>query len=59
MMHPLLVDPESNAVGGDPDDSGDDNGDEDEDGNNADENPEVEEDDNPRYRGAEYHKHST
>jgi hypothetical protein len=56
---PALVDPAANAVGGDPDDSGDDNGDGDEDDNNADENPEVEEDDNPRYRGAEYHKHST
>jgi hypothetical protein len=48
-----------NAVGGDPDDSGDDSGDEDEDDNNADEDPKEEEDDNPCYRGAEYHKHST
>jgi hypothetical protein len=56
---PASVDPAPNAVGGDPDDSGDDNGDEDEDDNNADENPEEEEDDNPRYRGTEYHKHST
>jgi hypothetical protein len=56
---PAPVDPATNAVGGDPDDSGDDNGDEDEDENNADENPEEEEDDNPFYRGAEYHKHST
>jgi hypothetical protein len=48
-------------VGGDSDDSGDDSGDEDEDedDNNADEDPEEEEDDNPRYRGDEYHKHST
>jgi hypothetical protein len=46
-------------MGGDPDDSGSDSGDEDEDDNNADENPEEEEDENPRYRGAEYHKHST
>jgi hypothetical protein len=56
---PTPVDPTPNVVGGDPDDSGDDSGDEDEDDNNADENPEEEEDDNPRYRGAEYHKHST
>jgi hypothetical protein len=47
---PAPVDPAPNAVGGDPDDSGDDN--------NADENPEEEEDENPRYHGAEYHKHS-
>jgi hypothetical protein len=53
------VDPTPNAVGGDPDDSGDDSADEDEDDNNADENPEEEKDDNPRYRGVEYHKHST
>jgi hypothetical protein len=46
-------------VGGDTDDSGDDSRDEDEDDNNTDENPEKEEDENPRYRGAEYHKHST
>jgi hypothetical protein len=56
---PAPVDPAPNVVGSDPDDSGDDNGDEDEDDNNADENPEEEEDDNPRYRRAEYHKHST
>jgi hypothetical protein len=56
---PAPVDPAPNAVGGDPDDSRDDSGDEDEDDNNADENPEEEEDDNPWYRGVEYHKHST
>jgi hypothetical protein len=56
---PTPVDPAPNAVGGDPDGSGDDSGDEDEDDNNADENPKEEEDDNPRYRGDEYHKHST
>jgi hypothetical protein len=56
---PAPVDPAPNAVGGDLDDSGDDSRDEDEDDNNADENPEEGEDDNPRYRGAEYHKHST
>jgi hypothetical protein len=55
---PAPVDHVPNAVGGDLDDLGDDNGDEDEDDNNADENPEEEEDDNPRYRGAGYHKHS-
>jgi hypothetical protein len=56
---PALVAPAPNAVGGDPDDSGDDSGDEDEDDSNADENPVEEDDENPRYRGAEYHKHST
>jgi hypothetical protein len=56
---PAPVDPAPNAVGGDPDDSGDDSGDENEDDNNADENPKEEEDDNPRYHGAEYHKNST
>jgi hypothetical protein len=56
---PTPVDPAPNAVGGDPDGSGDDSGYEDEDDNNADENPKEEEDDNPRYRGDEYHKHST
>jgi hypothetical protein len=62
MMHPPApVAPAPNAVGGDSDDSGDDSGDEDEDedDNNADEDPEEEEDDNPCYRGDEYHKHST
>jgi hypothetical protein len=54
---PAHVDPAPNVVGGDPDDSGDDSGDEDEDDNNANENPE--EDENPRYHGAEYHKHTT
>jgi hypothetical protein len=54
---PSPVDPAPNAVGGDPDDSGDDSGDEDEDDNNANENPK--EDENPRYHGAEYHKHTT
>jgi hypothetical protein len=54
---PAPVDPAPNAVGGDPDDSRDDIGDEDEDDNNVDENPE--EDENPSYRGAEYHKHTT
>jgi hypothetical protein len=48
-----------NAMGGDPDDLGDDSGEDDEDNNNSDENPEEEEDDDPRYRGAEYHKHTT
>jgi outer membrane biosynthesis protein TonB len=56
---PAPVAPAPNAVGGDPDDSGDDSGDEDEDDNNVNENPVEEEDENPRYRGAEYHKHST
>jgi hypothetical protein len=56
--HPTPVAPTPIVVGGDPDDSGDDSGDEDEDDNNADEDPKEEVDDNPRYRGAEYH-HST
>jgi hypothetical protein len=53
------VAPAPNAMGGDPDDSGEDSGEDDEDNNNGDENPEEEEDDDPCYRGAEYHKHST
>jgi hypothetical protein len=48
-----------NAMGGDPYDLGDDSGEDDEDNNNGDENPEDEKDDDPRYRGAEYHKHTT
>jgi hypothetical protein len=55
---PAPVSPAPNAMGGDPDDSGDDIGEDDDDNNNGDEDPE-EEDDDPRYRGVEYHKHST
>jgi hypothetical protein len=56
---PVPVAPAPNAMGGDLDDSGDDSGEDDEDNNNGDEDPEEEEGDDPRYRGAEYHKHST
>jgi hypothetical protein len=56
---PAPVAPAHNAMGGDPDDSGDDNGEDDEDNNNGDENSEEEDDEDPRYRGDEYHKHST
>jgi hypothetical protein len=52
------VDPVPDGEGGDPDDSSDDSGDE-EGRNNANGNPEEDEDENPRYHGAEYHKHST
>jgi hypothetical protein len=55
---PAHVDPVPDGEGGDPDDSSDDCGDE-EGGNNANGNPEEDEDENPRYHGAEYHKHST
>jgi hypothetical protein len=55
---PAHVDPVPDGEGGDPDDSSDDSGDE-EGGNNANGNPEEDEDENPRYHGAEYHKHST
>jgi hypothetical protein len=55
---PAHVDPVPDGEGGDPDDSSDDSVDE-EGGNNADGNPEEDEDENPRYHGAEYHKHST
>jgi hypothetical protein len=53
--------PAPNAMGGDPDDLGaDSDEDDDEDTNKIDgEHLEEEEDDNPRYRGAEYHKHTT
>jgi hypothetical protein len=44
--------------GGDLDDSSDDSVGE-EGGDNAVGNPEEDEDENPRYHGAEYHKHST
>jgi hypothetical protein len=56
---PAPIAPAPNAMGGDPNDLGDDSGEDDEDNNNGDENPEEEEGDDPRYRGAEYHKHST
>jgi hypothetical protein len=56
---PAPVSPAPNAMGGDPNDSGDDSGEDDGDNNNGDEDPEEEEDDDPRYRGAEYHKHTT
>jgi TATA-binding protein-associated factor Taf7 len=46
-------------MGGNHDDSGDDSGEDDKDNNNGDENPKEEEYDDPHYRGAEYHKHST
>jgi hypothetical protein len=55
---PAHVDPVPDGEGGDPDDSSDDSVGE-EGGNNADGNPEEDEDENPRYHGAEYHKHST
>jgi hypothetical protein len=55
---PAHVDPVPDGEDGDPDDSSDDSGDE-EGGNNANGNPEEDEDENPRYHGAEYHKHST
>jgi hypothetical protein len=55
---PAHVDLVPDGEGGDPDDSSDDSGDE-EGGNNADGNPEEDEDENPCYHGAEYHKHST
>jgi hypothetical protein len=54
---PAHVDPVPGGEVGDPDDSSDDSGDE-EGRNNADGNPEEDEDENPRYHGAEYHKHS-
>jgi hypothetical protein len=46
-------------MGGDPDDSGDDSGEDDGDNNNDGEDLEEEEDHDPRYRGVEYHKHTT
>jgi hypothetical protein len=55
---PTHVDPVPDGEGGDPDDSSDDSVGED-DGVNAVGNPEEDEDENPRYHGAEYHKHST
>jgi hypothetical protein len=55
---PAHVDLVPDGEGGDPDDSSDDSVEE-EGGNNADGNPEEDEDENPRYHGAEYHKHST
>jgi hypothetical protein len=55
---PAHVDPVPDGEGGDPDDSSDDSGDE-EGGNNANGNPGEDEDENPHYHGAEYHKHST
>jgi hypothetical protein len=55
---PTHVDPVPDGEGGDPDDSSDDSGD-DEGGNNANGNPVEEEDEDPRYHGAVYHKHST
>jgi hypothetical protein len=55
---PAHVDPVPDGEGGDPDDSSDDSGHE-EGGNNANVNPEEDEDENPRYHGAEYHKHCT
>jgi hypothetical protein len=56
---PVPVAPAPNAMGGDPDDSGDDSGEDDEDNNNDGEDPKESEDDDPRYRGAGYHKHTT
>jgi hypothetical protein len=53
---PAPADPVPEGEGGDLDDSSDDSVGED-DGNNAVGNPEEDED--PRYHGAEYHKHST
>jgi hypothetical protein len=55
---PAPADPVPDGEGGDPDDSSDDSVGED-DGDNAVGNPEEDEDENPRYHGAEYHKHST
>jgi hypothetical protein len=55
---PAHVDPVPDGEGGDPDDSSDDSVGE-EGGDNAVGNPEEDEDENPRYHGAEYHKHST
>jgi hypothetical protein len=55
---PAHVDPVPDGEGGDPDDSSDDSVGE-EGGNNADDNLEEDEDENPLYHGAEYHKHST
>jgi hypothetical protein len=55
---PAHVDPVPDGEGDDPDDSSDDSVGE-EGGNNAVGNPEEDEDENPRYHGAEYHKHST
>jgi hypothetical protein len=55
---PAHVDPVPDGEGGDPNDSSDDSGD-DEGGNNANGNPEEEVDEDPRYHGAVYHKHST
>jgi hypothetical protein len=49
-----------NAMGGDPDDSGDESGEhDDEDNNNNDgEDSDAREDNNPRYHRTEYHKHT-
>jgi hypothetical protein len=55
---PTHVDPVPDGEGGDPDDSSDDSVGE-EGGDNAVGDPEEDEDENPRYHGAEYHKHST
>jgi hypothetical protein len=55
---PAHVDPVPDGEGGDPEDSSDDSGDE-EGGNNANGNPEEGEDEDPRYHGVVYHKHST
>jgi hypothetical protein len=55
---PAHVDPVPDGEGDDPDDSSDDSVGK-EGGDNAVGNPEEGEDENPRYHGAEYHKHST